>query len=79
MHACQYVHVSCDRWSYVYLSMQPDLIGPLSDHGVTRPPKDRQRKGRGIVCSWRPFRLLGQWLCLIIVPDLHRKRFYLYD
>lgn len=39
MHACQYVHVSCDRWSYVYLSMQPDLIGPLSDHGVTRPPK----------------------------------------
>lgn len=44
-----------------------------------KTPKDRQRKGRGIVCSWRPFRLLGQWLCLIIVPDLHRKRFYLYD
>lgn len=46
MHACQYVHVSCDRWSYVYTSMQPDLIGPLSDHGVTRPPKTvRERVG----------------------------------
>lgn len=39
MHACQYVHVLFDRWIYVYLSMQPNLISPLSDHGVTRPPK----------------------------------------
>lgn len=79
MHACQYVHVLFDRWIYVYLSMQPDLISPLSDHGVTRPPQTVRGRVRGIVCSRRPFRLLGQWLCLIIVLDLHRKRFHLYD
>lgn len=59
MHACQYVHVSCDRWSYVYLSMQPDLIGPLSDHGVTRPPQRPSEKGSGHCLFLETFSVVG--------------------